>query len=133
LETGKTRPISSGWPGSALMLWSFSSRPTENIFEEGEWVRSSAVAESAPTAADGKTCRVGLFNPNGIIHQPADFNVPPRRRARRANSPEQFENGLAGVADPGLAVLRSRSSGPGVSALALLFLRSLQLSPGFVH
>ena len=43
------------------------SRHIKNVFEEGELVRSSVVAESATTAADGKTYQVEFFNLDVII------------------------------------------------------------------
>jgi hypothetical protein len=43
------------------------SRHIKNVFEEGELDRTSVVAESATTAADGKTYRVEYFNLDVII------------------------------------------------------------------
>ena len=43
------------------------SRHIKNVFEEGELVRDSVVAESATTAADGKTYQVELYNLDVII------------------------------------------------------------------
>lgn len=43
------------------------SRHIKNVFEEGELVRDSVVAESATTAADGKTYQVEYFNLDVII------------------------------------------------------------------
>ena len=43
------------------------SRHIKNVFAEGELVRSSVVAESATTAADGKTYQVEFFNLDVII------------------------------------------------------------------
>lgn len=43
------------------------SRHIKNVFEEGELVRESVVAESATTASDGKTYRVEYFNLDVII------------------------------------------------------------------
>ena len=43
------------------------SRHIKNVFDEGELVRSSVVAESATTAADGKTYQVEFFNLDVII------------------------------------------------------------------
>ncbi|MEN9576758.1 MAG: hypothetical protein RL514_4613 [Verrucomicrobiota bacterium] len=43
------------------------SRHIKNVFEEGELVRSSVVAESATTAVDGKTYQVEFFNLEVII------------------------------------------------------------------
>ncbi len=43
------------------------SRHIKNIFEEGELVRDSVVAESATTAADGKTYQVEFYNLDAII------------------------------------------------------------------
>jgi len=43
------------------------SRHIKNVFEEGELVRSSVVAESATTAADGKTYQVEFYNLDVII------------------------------------------------------------------
>lgn len=43
------------------------SRHIKNVFEEGELVRSSVVAEYATTAADGKTYQVEYFNLDVII------------------------------------------------------------------
>lgn len=43
------------------------SRHIKNIFEEGELVRNSVVAESATTAADGKTYQVEFYNLDVII------------------------------------------------------------------
>ena len=40
------------------------SRHIKNVFEEGELVRDSVVAESATTAADGKTYRVEHLGAN---------------------------------------------------------------------
>jgi len=43
------------------------SRHIKNIFDEGELVREAVVAESATTAADGKTYQVEYFNLDVII------------------------------------------------------------------
>ena len=43
------------------------SRHIKNIFDEGELVRDSVVAESATTAADGKTYQVEFYNLDVII------------------------------------------------------------------
>ena len=43
------------------------SRHIKNLFEEQELVRDSVVAESATTAADGKTYRVDYYNLDVII------------------------------------------------------------------
>ncbi|MDX2226041.1 MAG: virulence RhuM family protein [Verrucomicrobiae bacterium] len=43
------------------------SRHIKNIFEEGELMRDSVVAESATTAADGKTYQVEYYNLDVII------------------------------------------------------------------
>ena len=43
------------------------SRHIKNVFSDGELVRSSVVAESATTAADGKTYQVEFYNLNVII------------------------------------------------------------------
>ncbi len=43
------------------------SRHIKHIFEEGELVRDSVVAESATTAADGKTYQVEFYNLDVII------------------------------------------------------------------
>ncbi len=43
------------------------SRHIKNLFEEGELVRDSVVAESATTAADGKSYRVEYFNLDVVI------------------------------------------------------------------
>ncbi|MBK7534920.1 MAG: virulence RhuM family protein [Myxococcales bacterium] len=43
------------------------SRHIKNVFEEGELVRAAVVAESATTAADGKTYQVEYFNLDVII------------------------------------------------------------------
>ncbi len=43
------------------------SRHIKNVFEEGELSRSSVVAESATTAADGKTYQVEYYNLDAII------------------------------------------------------------------
>lgn len=43
------------------------SRHIKNIFEEGELIRDSVVAESATTAADGKTYQVEYYNLDVII------------------------------------------------------------------
>lgn len=43
------------------------SRHIKNIFDEGELVRSAVVAESATTAADGKTYQIEFFNLDVII------------------------------------------------------------------
>ena len=43
------------------------SRHLKNIFDEGELMQSSVVAESATTAADGKTYQVEFFNLDAII------------------------------------------------------------------
>jgi hypothetical protein len=43
------------------------SRHIKNVFEGGELVRSSVVAESATTAADGKTYQVEFYNLDVII------------------------------------------------------------------
>jgi hypothetical protein len=43
------------------------SRHIKNVFAEGELVRSSVVAESATTAADGKTYQIEFYNLDVII------------------------------------------------------------------
>lgn len=43
------------------------SRHIKNVFEEGELVRKSVVAENATTAADGKTYQVEFYNLDVII------------------------------------------------------------------
>jgi len=43
------------------------SRHIKNVFDEGELDRASVVAESATTAADGKTYQVEYFNLDMII------------------------------------------------------------------
>lgn len=43
------------------------SRHIKNVFEEGELDRAAVVAESATTAADGKTYQVEYCNLDGII------------------------------------------------------------------
>jgi len=43
------------------------SRHIKNVFEEGELVRESVVAENATTAADGKTYQVEFYNLDVII------------------------------------------------------------------
>jgi hypothetical protein len=43
------------------------SRHIKNVFEDGELVRGSVVAESATTAADGKTYQVEFYNLDVII------------------------------------------------------------------
>ncbi len=43
------------------------SRHIKNLFSDGELVRSSVVAESATTAADGKTYQVEFYNLDVII------------------------------------------------------------------
>jgi len=43
------------------------SRHIKNVFDEGELARSSVVAESATTAADGKTYQVEFYNLDVII------------------------------------------------------------------
>ena len=57
--------------GSMAMLFqrdkSVISRHIKNVFEEGELVRDSVVAEYATTAGDGKTYQVEYFNLDVII------------------------------------------------------------------
>jgi hypothetical protein len=53
------------------------SRHIKNIFEEGELVRDSVVAESATTAADGKTYQVEFYNLDVIIS--VGYRVKSRR------------------------------------------------------
>lgn len=53
------------------------SRHIKNVFEEGELVRDSVVAESATTAADGKTYQVEFYNLDVIIS--VGYRVKSRR------------------------------------------------------
>lgn len=53
------------------------SRHIKNVFEEGELVRDSVVAESATTAADGKTYQVEFYNLDVIIS--VGYRVKTRR------------------------------------------------------
>jgi hypothetical protein len=53
------------------------SRHLKNVFEEGELDRASVVAESEPTAADGKTYQVEYFNLDVIIS--VGYRVKSRR------------------------------------------------------
>ncbi len=53
------------------------SRHIKNAFEEGELVRDSVVAESATTAADGKTYQVEFYNLDVIIS--VGYRVKSRR------------------------------------------------------
>jgi hypothetical protein len=53
------------------------SRHLKNVFEEGELERASVVAESATTAADGKTYQVEYFNLDVIIS--VGYRVKSRR------------------------------------------------------
>ena len=53
------------------------SRHIKNVFEEGELVRASVVAESATTAADGKTYQVEFFNLDVIISPGGAGAQPP--------------------------------------------------------
>jgi len=43
------------------------SRHIKNVFEDGELVRNSAVANFATTASDGKTYQVDYYNLDVII------------------------------------------------------------------
>ena len=45
------------------------SRHIKNVFEEGELVRHSVVAESATTAADGKSYQVEFYKPARIARR----------------------------------------------------------------
>jgi len=66
------------------------SRHVKNVFDEGELNRASVVAESATTAADGKTYRVEYFNLDVIIsvgyrvksHRGAQFRIWATQRLR---------------------------------------------------
>jgi len=66
------------------------SRHIKNVFEEGELVRASVVAESATTAADGKTYQVEYFNLDLIIsvgyrvksHRGTQFRIWATQRLR---------------------------------------------------
>jgi hypothetical protein len=66
------------------------SRHIKNVFEEGELDRASVVAESATTAADGKTYRVEYFNLDVIIsvgyrvksHRGTQFRIWATQRLR---------------------------------------------------
>ena len=66
------------------------SRHIKNVFEEGELVRSSVVAESATTAADGKTYQVEFYNLDVIIsvgyrvksHRGTQFRIWATQRLR---------------------------------------------------
>ncbi|WP_221028726.1 virulence RhuM family protein [Actomonas aquatica] len=53
------------------------SRHIKNVFQEGELVRDSVVAESATTAADGKTYQVEFYNLDVIIS--VGYRVKSRR------------------------------------------------------
>jgi hypothetical protein len=53
------------------------SRHIKNVFEEGELARDSVVAESATTAADGKTYQVEFYNLDVIIS--VGYRVKSRR------------------------------------------------------
>jgi hypothetical protein len=66
------------------------SRHIKNVFEEGELVRESVVAESATTASDGKTYQVEYFNIDVIIsvgyrvksHRGTQFRIWATQRLR---------------------------------------------------
>jgi len=66
------------------------SRHIKNVFEEGELDRASVVAESATTAADGKTYQVEYFNLDVIIsvgyrvksHRGTQFRIWATQRLR---------------------------------------------------
>jgi hypothetical protein len=66
------------------------SRHIKNLFDEGELVRSSVVAESATTAADGKTYHVEFYNLDVIIsvgcrvksHRGTQFRIWATQRLR---------------------------------------------------
>ena len=66
------------------------SRHLKNLFAEGELVRSAVVAESATTAADGKTYRVEFYNLDVIIsvgyrvksHRGTQFRIWATQRLR---------------------------------------------------
>ncbi len=66
------------------------SRHIKNVFDEGELARSSVVAESATTAADGKTYQVEYFNLDVIIsvgyrvksHRGTQFRIWATQRLR---------------------------------------------------
>jgi hypothetical protein len=66
------------------------SRHIKNVFKEGELVRSSVVAESATTAADGKTYQVEFYNLDVIIsvgyrvksHRGTQFRIWATQRLR---------------------------------------------------
>jgi hypothetical protein len=66
------------------------SRHIKNVFEEGELVRTSVVAESATTAADGKTYQVEFYNLDVIIsvgyrvksHRGTQFRIWATQRLR---------------------------------------------------
>jgi hypothetical protein len=66
------------------------SRHIKNVFEEGELVRSSVVAESATTAADGKTYQIEFYNLDVIIsvgyrvksHRGTQFRIWATQRLR---------------------------------------------------
>jgi hypothetical protein len=66
------------------------SRHIKNLFDEGELVRSSVVAESATTAADGKTYQVEFYNLDVIIsvgyrvksHRGTQFRIWATQRLR---------------------------------------------------
>jgi hypothetical protein len=66
------------------------SRHIQNVFEEGELDRSSVVAKSATTAADGKTYQVEYFNLDVIIsvgyrvksHRGTQFRIWATQRLR---------------------------------------------------
>jgi hypothetical protein len=66
------------------------SRHIKNIFEEGELVRDAVVAESATTAADGKTYQVEFYNLDVIIsvgyrvhsHRGTQFRIWATQRLR---------------------------------------------------
>jgi hypothetical protein len=53
------------------------SRHMKNLFDEGELVRNRVVAESATTAADGKTYQVEFFNLDVIISPGGAGAQPP--------------------------------------------------------
>jgi hypothetical protein len=66
------------------------SRHIKNLFDEGELVRSAVVAESATTAADGKTYQVEFYNLDIIIsvgyrvksHRGTQFRIWATQRLR---------------------------------------------------
>ncbi|MEI7894699.1 MAG: RhuM family protein [Myxococcales bacterium] len=112
------------------------SRHLKNLFDEGELERASVVAESATTAADGKTYQVEYFSLDVIIsvgyrvksHRSTQFRIWATQRLReyivkgftldderlkRAGGGNYFDDLLARIRD----IRRRSSSGEGARHL----------------